>query len=679
MNISQFPDHLEAGFEVNISDFGCVPNDPSFDNGPLIQEAIDYCILISTTQDGKSILATGLTNRQPIVVHIPAGIFYVRTPVYAEDFVEIRGINDAVSVIAAADYIIPVVVGMRRRQAWRRDVDWLKTIPNVFAADHRMDLFGKVDTSLASAPNQKWGITTRSPSSGSPRPDHYVCVWGFPPMTGRDDGWETVNVFTIDFKIDGTVKGPLFGMGTSGSNGPEPWWIETYFEPSLNKETFRFSFMTAEKPLLGAAPPRQFTFGDAKQCIGPTDITVQVNLTTAGAAGTCHVRAWIGGQEQVVIPWYGCRLITATSTEPSFVPSDQLTFRRNKGAAFHIGVRDSMDNRWGEDDVRGDFSLYGLWMGDSAYYTSDKNGRQVRQDGGVLNDAYRYNDGDSRQGRICRLSLDTPPTSDSLGRLVDFVGGVRNGGVTARGWFVAQDSVGGAMGGVRFRDVQIRSMAWGIGVLVYQSINVDFINCTIVGGWAGIWGARCGAVYDVNMRDCTLFGNDCWFYGHSQVVKGENFRRSFIGATAFRFDGGCDVWMRNVSAGSTTGQAPGSMVEILAGGYASGYVFENFESDDEGGQSHVGLLCEMHPQGVSIIARNFSHSMRDGKVPLIKLTDAMPENDPNIFGFIEVDNHATQNGPVVEAEGRWKGVVRNAIESNVFVINHGDAKVQTTV
>ena len=60
------------------------------------------------------------------------------------------------------------------RSGYNRGVDYLRRIPAVFAADHRIDANGKLDSSLAPVPEQRYGLTSRSPSSGSPFADHWI-------------------------------------------------------------------------------------------------------------------------------------------------------------------------------------------------------------------------------------------------------------------------------------------------------------------------------------------------------------------------------------------------------------------------------------------------------------------------------------------------------------------------
>jgi hypothetical protein len=572
--------------------------------------------------------------------------------------------------------------GMTASGQATRDMAYLANLPTIFAADHRVDAFGKLDTSVAPAPGQVWGITTTSPSSGSPYPDHFVSVTGLPPATGQRDGWRTIQTLCVDFAIEGPAplgggtSGPPQGRAILGMGPPldaEPWQIDQYYEPAVGHRVFRCTFNTIEgyHPQPGANS-RTFIFGNVDAIAGVNRVTVQIDMTTntdgsTGNAALGSLRAWINGIEQTISRGWGTRLLTATTTEPAFTAGAQLHFAANRTAPFQIGTADRSQNTWnppGDLAYRGSFTLYGLWVGTSADYTSDSAGNQIRVDGGAVNDAYRYlGAGRNPAHLVARLNLSDPPTADYPGRLVRFVTGTPNASLVVQaGLFLPAngDLQWPAVVNTRVRNLQIESLQqFGCGIVLANCLTVTLDGLDSNSGWRGVSSFNCGAVYDIHIiNQCRFSGADCGYYGNSQIIQCDGLKR-VDGTYALVRLVGCDATFGPIAVGGYVAN-PATAVEILGGGYASTYEFARIACDQEAPPSQPLLTCQIHPTGLTrLTIGTIEAGIQDGQTPQIQLTDPYASASgvgPGLFRLTGVTN---PNGLVVQTTGHWEGVIDN--------------------
>jgi len=284
---------------ADIRDFGAVT---TADAAPAIQRAYDSLI--------SGGYANSTQNLSRGVVFIPSGVWPMGSPLMADAcFIDVIGERGAVLSCKASSILsYPIIAGFKRAVNWAGG-DPHYGDPAVFPTDHRIDLYGKVDTTLASSPATRYGLRSRSPSTvaGANVAGHWVEVWGSPPATGCGDLWKDTRVFTLELAIEnprgamGTVSicgmGAIGGtMGTSGAQGG-PWTLVA------NGTSFLFSFNTLE----GAnGVPRTFSFGDATLS-GVQKIWIEMDFTQNDSSGFCLIRAGQNGIQKTVTRGAGTR------------------------------------------------------------------------------------------------------------------------------------------------------------------------------------------------------------------------------------------------------------------------------------------------------------------------------------------------------------------------------------
>ena len=562
-----------------------------------------------------------------------------------------------------------------------RDMAYLASMPAIFAADHRVDCYGKLDTSLASSPGQRYGITSKSPSSGSPYPDHFVSVSAFPPQTGLNDGWSTVTRLTLDFCIEGPAPvgggtaGPPQGkaiMGMGSELQPDPWQLDQFINGGVGYRQFRFTFYTATG-YQSFNNPRTFYFGDIDALSGVNRITLQIDFTknqdgTTGSSALCAIHAWINGAEQSVTRGYGCRNTTPQSTEPSFTAADGWTFGLNEVGPFQIWNNDVIQNDWrptGDIGYRGAFNIYGLWVGTTADYVTS-GGNQVRADSGTLNDAYRYTgaSGRSTSGLVAYLYLNDPPTADYPGKLVRFQTGSTTGSLLASAGLYCRsqsEDLAPAVSNITIRDVTVQAAVSTAAkaIAVGQCLNLTFEDVTAQGGWQGIGALNVGAVFFVRFLGYNqLSGTDCGLYGNAWVLRAENVNVNFAGYAGVRLVQ-CDARIGSVVSAGYTSRSQ-CLVKIKSGGYASRYEIGETYVDQENAPAHPAVICERHQsvQVTDLTIRRLGAGYQDGTTPQVQLLDFWPSNASNpAIARLTLSGVAEARGLIVQTVGQWEGTI----------------------
>lgn len=609
----------------------------------------------------------GTPNGKPGVIYVPPGKWPVRGEFFLQDHIDLRGAGPGISTLAGTTYGHPVIVGIRERAWWDRNrkdslgVAYAAQGPAVFAADHRFDLFSKLDATIAPAAGKAFGITTKSPTFGSPYADHFVSFWGTPPATGRDDRWATQTAITIDFAYEDigmTVTSTsaalsggdtLFGMGSFA--GPSPWIVDRMTDRSGTRG-YRFSFRTAEGVRDRSDTPRSFTFGESSPRQGVRRVALRVDFATAGPDGNCLVRAWQDGAEVPVRRGRGTGgTVGGRPDGPSFTPADALHFRANKVAPFQVGAAEIGMVTWGQirPEQRAMINLCGLFIGAGDDYTSDAAGVQVQADGEVIDDAFRYR-GDGRD-RTAALILTDPPAADTAGRVVRMVTGKAQNNVAVRGLYLNESGERGNTGfvtDVRIADLSITS-AGGIGspVSIGQVLRLDLDRVDCQGGWQGISSMNAGAAYPIRGRDLDLGGSDCGYYGHSQGLYLDGLEFGYAGYAGIRLVG-CPVFARNLSVATLRRPGPdaGGLIELVAGSYGLHHHFSNIMTDNEGAPKWPILRAEKaNGGGTRVYLSDVNASSTSADFPAIQLVDAWPDSAP---GYFEVER-IFGSGPVVIA------------------------------
>ncbi len=609
----------------------------------------------------------GRPNDTRGIILIPPGDWPIRSPFALEDGIELRGSGPGISVIKVSDYINPILMGVRRRAAWDRNkqdssgLKFLANAPAIFAADHRVDAFGIMDAGFASQAGKRWGISTKSASSGSPYADHFVSFWSTPPATGCGERWESIQTLVIDMAFIDLGGDGLIGMG--GTDGPMPFILYRYFEPAWNRRVFRLNFRTAEGVCNPDDAPRAFWFGDATRLPGLRRLSVLLDMSHADSSGVCVCAAWVDRKAVQVGRWQGTRLVAAVAgQEPSFTPADGLHLRANTHLPFHIGNTDPNDTTWGAYTAPADraaIQVFGLYLGSGADYGTDAAGNQVRADGGPMADLYQF-DGAGRTGLIARLKTDDPPAADWPGRRVRMVTGPRTLGCTVSGLFLPE---GGDLEGttVYARDNAASDLEidlqnnLGCGITLGASLDPQFRNVAVGGGWGGIGCLLSGATYTVKGRDLWVSGRGFGYHGHEQIARLENLYGGMVSYHQVLISGGADLALRGCQVGGFS-SAGAAVVTILDGAYGWSYTISGITTDQEGPPAAPLLVCLTPPDQINVYlsVTDCIQGYAGPDDPAIVLSAAYP-NKPGGTGYYDVARVSSNAGAgVIAAGATWR-------------------------
>ena len=439
-----------------------------------------------------------------------------------------------------------------------------------------MDLWNggtpKLDSSMINGVGQRFGLTSKSPTSGNPFADHWLSFPYAAPGIGANagDSWETIRALTIDCAIeaaDGGVLAPFanggqqYICGAGQLSAPRPIFLQA------RSDGYCVFFLTKEGVRDSGNQPRNFKFGDPASASGTQKISIQIDFGNNGGgggadAGLCSIRAWINGVEQTVTRSYGSRLTSASGTEPSFTAADVLHFISSEPGFYPwtFWNGSSSGNMWHGGEFtqdRGTYSLYGFRLTNGTRYTTTAS-VQARADAGTLNDAYRYTGSDATT--MCYLETNgvyIPKVGGVDGRYVWMVGPTAQGSPWYMGLFMFESIANGeTTGSTIFQNMlsdMTVQMGASVGLLVGQHLNptverVRFLGSG-VGAWAGI-ASTCGSVYDARIRDCSFAGcRMAWIALRNWIVEIENIWRDIPQRFALRFDS-CYVKARNVRMGA---------------------------------------------------------------------------------------------------------------------------------
>jgi hypothetical protein len=549
-------------------------------------------------------------------------------------------------------------------------IGYLETIPKIFAADHRMDIWNggapKLDSSLVTGVGQRYGITAQSPTSGSPWPDHAVSWFACPGPTGNEDCWEDTQQFTLDVAIeakDGGKIQPCYITGMGSDSQPNPWVLQT--GDLLGGTSYSFYFLTKEGVRDSSNSPRRFYFGNPSTASGVQRISIQIDLVTPA------VRAWIGQAggamtEQFVTMGYGMSNPSpAPLTEPAFTPG--LHFQSNEpGEPLNLFGNSPGSTGFGANTSlaqRGSFRVYGYRMTSGLRYASDGSNHQILAGGvsGTLNDDFRFNDAQDTARSFFCLDTSVAPTADYNGKLVTIRGGpIRQ---TYYGYFISPftESISAVTTYTRFRDLRLNSGSHGSnGLLVGPTLHMDVEHC-MMQGWHGIGSTGGMGTYDININECEFIAPCSWIFGSSWNVRVMHPRRSDIGRWAMIFDGSnsvVDGVLTSNSAGNNRG-----LIKIL-GNSAYGYrtILRSINCDNEGtsGQFQAAIYAERTQSGAYLEIDDLAPGTVPPGTVVIDLVDRYAGPPSILAGVCKIRNVLANNMPAVRTSGPgWEGTIED--------------------
>jgi hypothetical protein len=230
--------------------FGVSPQNP--DNGPALQAAHDAAAAALAAITGG--FFSGVQPTATIFIPGSRTPYTLKTPVFIEaNGVEIRGERGSTQLVGMPSSCYTLLYcGISRVGQGN--------VPN---AAYRPDLWNggnsKLDSSVVTAANQKWGIRTNSDAFVVAQ-DGVFSHGGLSPTTNMPDSWRETAQFTMEFAVEGFASGKmpgglnLFAIGTTGGSGSGattageaacPFFVQTTgtnaYKVFLNTQSSRFS------------------------------------------------------------------------------------------------------------------------------------------------------------------------------------------------------------------------------------------------------------------------------------------------------------------------------------------------------------------------------------------------------------------------------------------------------
>lgn len=561
--------------------------------------------------------------------------------------IEGPGSDSRRAVLVGLTGVTPLVF-LRPDFSWRRDEpdlaaanpDGTFKLGSSFAADHRFDLYGLADASLAPTPNCRWGVATRTPSGGNARPDAQIWWWDAPPATADGDGWAGIDALTFTILLQGPVRGK-YVVGLGSDDNPSPWFL------TAEADGFHLSFR-ADGDLDASPWPRVTRFGDPTAA-GRLLLTFQVDLRTG------VIRAW---QDLRETPAQSLRWAT---------PADLAgkSFALNKQCPFTVGAW-GYSLQGGDQAVlgdRGDLKVAGFCAHKAPLYTSDADGNQQFAGafaGTPANDLHML-DGIDQAGSFL-FSLDnqySPPQAGPLGREVYCWTAAKLGRYRSEGFFLpfAQDVTNPALEYVRMRGLTVQGS--GAAVTLGQTLVARFDDVVFRGANVGLSFLPGCSTYKVWLDHCGVSGANAGVKADSAILSLRAMAMLDVGRVGISARG-CTTVIDDWAAG---GMAPAmggthdALVEMLDGGYGSSLAASHLWNDAEGppGFARGLVYAERHNTALTKLALSDldSGGLAPG-APLVRLVDRYGSTRPGVAACSIRGCFNSSGGPLVAAEGAWK-------------------------
>jgi hypothetical protein len=457
-----------------------------FDNAPAFQAAHDAL--------AKMLASATVGQRGSLYIPPALGAYDLASPVYLDApniVVESDGggatLRSGMLSANGVTYVgCPTLALGYRRPA---------TIGGKFLANfarYRPDLFGKLDTSLASAAGQRWGFRTNGNAfvTGAGTPFSHGAM---SPSLGAPftDNWAETKTLTIEFAIEGFASGQippntnLFGSADANHQGTYPAYI---WVNSLGQYNIIFQTQATR---FGTAVTTSFNVAQAPNG-GVQRVAIQIDLTHGVVA------AWVNGVQQY------------TGACPA-----GGNLREAEDYPFLIGGADFSDP-W--LTAPNDFAVYGLSMSKTLRYKAGTNGStQVRNSDGLpynkILDSYRYSDDGTDRGQgnggqtgiIGYFAFLEPPSGLSpllsipCGAATNFSApafiGLGNNGQTG-------------LGGVKGQSVRNLNLQcvrpYGASLMIGQVLNLSLVDVSASGGMWALASLPMGSIYPIVGERLTL-------------------------------------------------------------------------------------------------------------------------------------------------------------------------------
>ena len=477
--------------------------------------------------------------------------------------------------------------------------------PATLALDssYRPDIFGKLDTSVATGTGQRWGLRTKNDATVIF--SHCPLDLGVPDAENFSlDGWGTISKLTIEFAVEPGTGSTWPGGGSGGF-----WMLGGYDDTksicSLIRGggTNQFDLQITDSAGLNGFATIQNVSGSGTQ-----KLCWQIDLS--GSTPTC-----IGFADGVQT--------SVNLTGALWSASGARTFWTNDYSPFIIGANTSVsDNRAPSNVVAGstgmDCNIYGLQFYKGTPYANDGVGQaQRRSDSGTLNDNYRFGQGGKTDNLILfQLYRTDSPITDPTKRRVTAYSGTSGGFIL--GWMMqcGMYSTQGGIIGNGLQDLQLVGRGNKFQSVVEVGAVLDLVikRCVISNGTYAIANLNILANYSNAIEDCDLSGSQGCVYLAWTDTRIKNCKFSNMGRCAVR------AWASNSYLDDCRGAQFNSNADycykVHQGAYGSITEIRRYLVDAEGGSCNIATLGFEHfpDQPTSVVVDGiYIGSTADGK------------------------------------------------------------------
>jgi hypothetical protein len=520
-------------------------------------------------------------------------------------------------------------------------------------ASYRPDCFGKVDTSLASAPGQRLGFRSQGES--------FIQAWGtqfshgggsalFP---GFNDCWEGVQTFCLEFFVEGFAAGgllslvgnatTLFGINDN-TESAYPFWV--FIAGDTPSQIF-FYYATQSVPN-GPASNHQLNIAQAVAG-GPQRVTFQLDIRS----GQGTLTGWVNGIQAGTVS----------------VPSGVSLFE-NLDHPFLIGNGGS-DGVWQGPFT--DFALYGLSISKTLRYKVSTNGSvQTRASDNApyssITDQYRYGnnftdvgDGGVTTGIVGYFRFTENPAT------LDMMMGITGGNGISTPAFLSHPLQ--HTGGLLYQGLSNMHLntfhPYSAPVMFGQVLHIGFENLFCEGGLWGITSGNAGSTYTVHVNNCLLSGGDAAIFGLFVIFSISDTNINSAGKHTMLLSE-CDVYMSGfMFIAGATANCKTSVMRYLGGGSGGGdLVIRNIIQDVENPPfpSLAGIMIDRNAAGSQVILSDISCG-DIAFVPTIILNEAAPDaslsyTTPNYIKIDRVSSSQQYQPCFVQVNGLgWTGTI----------------------
>ena len=353
-----------------------------------------------------------------------------------------------------------------------------------------------------------------------------LAAGAFDPAAKRACNWAGMDRFTLDIAYTQNVEPKVYGNGRMicGVFGGDPSrperraWVLTH-QPN-GDVTFNLSL--ADDARANEADGVHGANGAANGAANAVGVSVRVarGCTTAGTYRLAVQADLASGSVRAWLRKPGEAEFAATCDDRKAVPAGSHFRELEFGYFLVAGGDGSPSASNGRQTPPTDITLCGLHTSAALRY-ADADALHRRESDGPVDDQFRCFTNDA--GTLAFLPLEDHPAESEMktaGLLVTVQHGPTAGDAGQKGYGYLKAPMGiYGIGGPRVSDLTLRpGPVWGAGIVNWHTLNAQYSNLNVRGGYWAIGDLFYGAQYPFYVRDCVLSGSDAAFAGSSNII-----------------------------------------------------------------------------------------------------------------------------------------------------------------